>query len=214
MKTLTEHPAKFSQVILENILPHVEEINPKNILDPFAGQGGVHWLRQFGFNTVGVELEPEWACQSPHTIIGDALNLPFSDEIFDCVISSFCYGNRLADNYVPKDDSKRFSYRISLGRPLSDGSGAAFQWGKQYRDFHMKALLEVRRVLSPNGTFILNMSNHIRDKKVVNVVDWYISRLDMLGFNIVTVQNIPTPRMGFGANGKSRVEFEQIIVCR
>jgi tRNA G10 N-methylase Trm11 len=48
------------------------------VLDPFAGIGGVHYLDQFGFPTVGVEIERDW-CNHARTVQADATALPFAD---------------------------------------------------------------------------------------------------------------------------------------
>lgn len=58
-----------------------------------AGVGGIHRLADFGYRTVGVELELEWC--TPGTIQGDATQLPFVDSTFDACIVSPCFGNRM-----------------------------------------------------------------------------------------------------------------------
>jgi hypothetical protein len=40
-----------------------------------------------------------------------------------------CYENRFADTYDGRDGSKRYTYRIALGRMPTEGSAAVFQWG-------------------------------------------------------------------------------------
>lgn len=99
------HPAKFSAPILDAILHTlrtyvpVSPLFPPRILDPFAGVGTIHQLRAHGYDTVGIELEADWAAASEHTTQGDATRLPFSTETFDAVATSPCYGNRMADAY-------------------------------------------------------------------------------------------------------------------
>jgi hypothetical protein len=77
------HPARFTDVIIERVqrildaehgTPILDAPAPR-VLDPFAGTGGVHEL--IGYETLGVELEPEWAALHPRTILGDATALPF-----------------------------------------------------------------------------------------------------------------------------------------
>lgn len=111
-----EHPAKFSAPILEVLAARVGAVadagpyltGPVRVLDPFAGVGGVHRLARPGeIETVGVEIEPEWANQHPDTIVGDATKLPFEDGSFDVVATSPCYGNRMADQHEAKDACKR-----------------------------------------------------------------------------------------------------------
>ena len=61
----TEHPAKFSAAVMEQIEMFIKQYvrhRPLKVTDPFAGVGGVHALRRLpGVTTVGIELEPEWA---------------------------------------------------------------------------------------------------------------------------------------------------------
>lgn len=103
------HPAPFPQYILDEFAliltaqrRHVGRA--LRILDPFAGIGRVHNLPDRLGETVGVEIEPEWAACRAGTIVGDATQLP--DEwtsSFDAVVTSPCYGNRLADHHEARD---------------------------------------------------------------------------------------------------------------
>src|ERR1700729_4555078 len=85
------HPARFSAPVVAVIAPIVEQEakhlgRPMRLLDPFAGVGGVHTLSSESalgqgdlwetmtsrIATVGIELEPEWACHHARTMVGDA----------------------------------------------------------------------------------------------------------------------------------------------
>lgn len=127
--TSLEHPAKYTNVIVEAISATVNRHlgwGHIRVLDPFAGVGGIHALAfgndEIGITTVGVELEPEWAAADPRTIVGDATALPFADSSFDCVATSPCYGNRVADHHDAKDACKNCngSGMAQIGGP---GSG-------------------------------------------------------------------------------------------
>ena len=213
-----KHPAKFSEAILPVVAEHVQP--GWCILDPFAGVGGVHQLMDLvpGCETVGVEIEPEWAHQHPRTVVGNALRLDglFEQGSFDAVVSSCCYGNRMSDHHEARDASKRITYRHFLGRPLTPGSTAGFQFTQpQYKMFHEQAWWQVARVLANRDRprrFVLNVSDHIRREKVQRVVDWHLETLERFGFTLECRHEVATPRMGFGANGDSRVEFE-VVAC-
>lgn len=73
------HPAPYPL----KMLPLLAELVPADefpkVLDPFAGTGRIHELPN---ETVGVEIEPEWAALHPDTICGSALELPFDDGSF------------------------------------------------------------------------------------------------------------------------------------
>ena len=180
----------------------------QNVLDPFAGIGRIHEL---GLNSVGVELEPEWASQHPRNITGDALNLPFADETFDAVATSPTYGNRMADSYAG-DGTYRVSYRIALGRPLSERNSGAMQWGTKYCWFHEKAWREIRRTIRPYGRLVLNISDHIRGGKVQLVSAWHLHILSQIGFVLAATERVETPRMRRGANSKLRIDHENVML--
>jgi tRNA G10 N-methylase Trm11 len=183
------------------------------VLDPFAGVGGVHALHP-RFETVGVEIEPEWASAHERTIVGNALDLPFAAHTFDAVVTSPTYGNRMADHHEARDGSKRITYRHRLGRPLSADNTGQLQWGDKYREFHVRAWSEVARVLRSGGLFVLNVSDHVRKGSVVPVIDWHVSAIEALGMTLLEHRTVPTPRMRFGANGAARVDHESVVVFR
>lgn len=101
-----EHPAKFSPAVLDAIeaivLDEADRLNRVvRVLDPFAGVGRIHRLPA---DTIGVELEPEWARQADErNVVGDALHLPLADDSIDVLATSPCYGNRLADQHDARD---------------------------------------------------------------------------------------------------------------
>lgn len=184
------------------------------VLDPFCGIGGVHSLAHPGLLTFGVEIEPEWATCHPMTEVGDARALRFDDDTFDCICTSPVFGNRMADHHDAKDDSKRITYKHSLGRDLTPGNAGAMQWGSNYRSLHLLAWKEARRVLKPGGLMIVNIKNHIRGGKIQPVAEWHLTTLLYLGFLLEEVRKVKCPGMGFGANADARVPFEHILVLR
>lgn len=203
------HPAKFGQRHIHAIVDVLGNNSELNVLDPFAGVGTIHRLPYF---TRGVELEPEWANQHPLTVVGDALNTGFDNGSFDAVVTSPCFGNRMADNFEAKDDSVRHTYRHYLGRPPSDGSSAVMQWGDEYRNFHKKAWVEAKRVLVPNGKLIINMKDHIRAKKIQRVTQWHIETCREIGFELTNRIQIPLTGLTHGENYEKRLPHESLLV--
>lgn len=226
MTEATPHPAKYSaEVIMELrniILDEVgdERMDPYTILDPFAGVGGIHKLKEkYGWPssvlTTGIELEPEWAEQHPDTLIGNALELPWNRPTFNCICTSPSYGNRLADSHNAQEGSKRITYTHYLGRKLTPTNSGMMQWtNPEYKLFHLAAWEEAYRVLLPGGLLIINCKNHIRDGEVMPVVEWHLSALLGMPMLIESVRQVKTPGMGFGANAEKRVPCEHVIVCR
>jgi hypothetical protein len=186
------------------------------VLDPFAGTGRINRLKQWLPDLVitGVELEPEWAAQGENIIVGDARRLTdlFEPRSFEAVVTSPTYGNRMADHHNAKDSSKRNTYTHALGRQLSEGNSGAMQWGQEYRDFHAEVWGQVWEVLVRHGRFVLNVKDHIRNGKVVEVCDWHYTHLVGHGFDYCYSYYVPLRGNRQGANGAARVAVERIMV--
>lgn len=247
------HPAKYSPGIIDQLtavlvthLPPAPLFPPK-VLDPFAGTGRIHQLRGRGYETTGIEIEPEWAATSPWTMVGDATRLPFDPQSFDAVVTSPCYGNRMADTYAGDRDrciscagtgcldidytadiagpcrecsgtglrpSKRYTYRIALGHDLAPGSAGGLQWGHEYRQLHLLAWGEARRVIVDNGLLVLNISDHIRNGGPQGVDLWHAATLGRLGFVLLEQHPVTTKRSKNGANRDARTLCEWVLVFR
>lgn len=162
----------------------------------------------------------------------------------DAIITSPAYGNRMADGYagepcpdckgqgvcvrpedgvaLPCDEckgagrlpTKRYTYRLSLGRDLTDGNGAALQWGTEYRRLHLECMQQWPHVTQPGGLVIVNMSDHIRGERQQPVTAWWLTSLIALGYDLVEIDSIGTRRQRNGANGDARAEREHLLVLR
>ncbi len=187
------HPASFPPQIINSIRPRLHRLVDTDevgvrLLDPFVGIGGVEALG-LPWEYHGVEIEQEWGVQAEARGIsvhhGDARDLPWSDEYFGVICTSPAYGNRMADAYAPDLSNpkhrKRTSYRIFLGRPLTEGNGGAIHWGEAYRELHVAIWRESVRVLKPGGVFILNCKDHSRKKEIRPVTAWHVGVLVNLG---------------------------------
>lgn len=212
--TTTPHCATFSDPVLNKIADWLRRYVPvgNTVLDPFAGTGKVHFFAP-EWDTKGVEIEPEWADMHNRTIQGDALDLPFSPGTIDAIVTSPCYGNRMADTYLgDAKGSKRYTYTTALGRLPTDGSAATMQWGPEYRAFHEQAWTEASRVLAPGGHFILNISDHIRAGVVQPVTTWHVATICHIGMKMLDIVPIRTRRQRHGANGSLRVDNEWLVL--
>lgn len=200
------HPAKYTDNILEAIRPWI--IGYPKVLDPFAGTGK---LRSICPEAYLLEIEPEWA-ELSGADVGSVLSMRWQDEFFDAIVTSPCYGNRMADHHNAKDGSKRITYTHTLGRPLHPENAGLLQWGEKYKQFHMAAWTECDRVLRPGGRFILNISNHIRDGKEQHVAEWHHLWFAVHNYQTREILEIKTPRMRRGQNGQQRVDTERIYI--
>ena len=207
---LPPHPAPFHPSLLP-IFAELLDGHP-HVLDPFAGTGRIHQLTEQGFDTVGVEIETEWAAWHPRTEVGNALDLRFEDGSFDAICTSPTYGNRFADNYNAYDPESRRTYRIDLGHDLAEGSSAGLQWGDEYRTFHRQAWTEATRVLRSGGRFVLNIKDHIRDGKWQDVSAWHIGVLNIeCELEIAAIRPLAVVGQGTGANHDRRSPAELVI---
>lgn len=204
------HPARYSRELMPVLADAVPVERFRRVLDPFAGTGRIHELPN---ETVGIEIEPEWADLHPDTIVGSALALPFPNESFDAIVTSPTYGNRLADSHNASDPERRRSYTHDLGRSLNPDNSGAMQWGGEYRAFHEDAWTEAVRVLRPGGRFVLNIKDHIRDGIRQQVTAWHLSTLMLQhGLELIEIHEPPVPSLKAGANGAARIAHEYVFV--
>lgn len=214
------HPAKFSKEVLRSLEQEVRSRVPLGgtIVDPFAGVGGVHYLYP-DYNTIGIEIEPEWVEAHERNLCGNSLNLSklFEPGTVDAIVTSPAYGNRMADQYAgDAKKSKRYTYRTFLGRELDDDNAAKYNWsGKQksnYQDLHFDVWCECCLALRDKGWFFLNISNHIRGNQEVSVVEWHIATLANIGLKFDSIFPVETKRLKHGANHQARVSTEKIVI--
>jgi hypothetical protein len=105
----------------------------------------------------------------------------------------------------------RRSYRHDLGRPLHPHNAGQLQWGRPYRDFHEAAWREAVRVLRPDGRLVLNISDHRRAGRLVEVTAWHTECLVGLGLTLDCDVPVATRRLRYGANADARAEAEHVL---
>jgi DNA modification methylase len=213
------HPAKFSEGILLELGRLLDKYEVEGlVLDPFAGVGRVHELRDEDgrIQTTGVEIEPEWARWHPDTICDDARNVPklFQPGEVKAIVTSPTYGNRMADHHEAMDGSKRHTYKEYLGRDTSVLSTSSLQWGSEYRDAHYGLWSACLSVLDAGGYLFLNGSNHIRNWIEQPVVEAHVQMLLSLGMFLREVVQVDTKRQRHGANREARTPYELIVVLQ
>lgn len=209
------HPAKYTDVLLP-VMARMLDCS-ETVLDPFGGTGKIFELYKLNPNIRkidAVEIEPEWAALDSRMTLGNALELPFEEDSFDAVCTSPSYGNKMAGKVskdIDKGVWKRIKYADALHRDLSEENSANFVWGKKYRQFHIKAWMETRRVIRNQGTFVLNIKNHISQGEEQFVTEWHIETLRLMQFEMVEWEKIPVPSMRRGAHGSRRIPYESLI---
>lgn len=209
--TGVSHPATFSAPLLPVFAELL--VGYRRVLDPFAGTGKIHLLGALvdGIETVGVEIEPEWAACHPKTSVGNALALEFKDASFDAICTSPTYGNRLADSHDAYDAESRRSYTHDLGRKLAADNSGAMQWGNAYREFHAKAWAEAVRVLRPGGRFVVNVKDHVRAGVWQDVPAWHVRALEACGLAVSAIRPVEVSSLRVGDNSDLRATAELVI---
>ena len=211
-----KHPAKYTDALLPIFAE--ELIGKSKVIDIFAGTCKISKIKDFGY--VGEiycnEIEPEWANMGVGKVDNittcDAESLPYRNAYFDAICTSPTYANRMADSHNAKDNSVRNTYTHKIGRKLNEENTGAMQWGRKYRDKHLKIWREAKRILKPGGVLILNISNHIRKGEIVYVSDWHVDTLINMGFSLEKEVKIETPRNRFGSNSDKRVPYESVFI--
>lgn len=214
------HPAKYSDEFLPIFAKKLK--GTLKVLDPFAGTGKIGLIKQYGYKGIiyANDIESEWIelgrdkCDVISSIDAEQLPSIYTEGFFDAICTSPTYGNRMADHHNAKDGSKRNTYTHCLGHELKDGNTGKMQWGEEYRKKHFGIYKAIIPLLSSNGLFILNVSNHIRKGEEIHVSEWHKETLELLGMNLVMDIHINTRRCKFGANSNKRVEYEHIYVFK
>ena len=216
--TTTKHPAKYS----DQFLPIFAELlaGRERVLDPFGGTGKIGAIKGYGFGGVvfANEIEREWLEPNLHNCdvctFEDAEILAYPPEFFDAVCTSPTYGNRMADHHNAKDGSRRNTYTHCLGKQLQSGNTGKMQWGEEYKEKHRRIYAHIVELLKPNGIFILNISNHIRAGKEIDVTQFHIDALQECGLTVESIRTVGVQRLKYGANAEKRVPHESIIVLK
>ena len=211
---LRPHPASYSEGLIPTFAALLEG-RPHRVLDIFAGKGGIHDLADLGpYDTVGVELEPEWAMWRPETVVADATDLPFEDDSFTAIATSPAYGNRMSDYTKPPADApERRDYVCSLGRPLSPNNAAGFAWDDpEYMELHTAAWAEAVRVLAPGGVMLLNVVDHWEEDRHIGVAGMHVTHLvKTFGPDISAMVSADASGWTAAANGDVRIAGEWVV---
>ena len=162
------------------------------------------------------ENHPSWPFAGAMSVLESRRGWVQSPETFrgKWVITSPTYGNGINDHFQPKDESKRYTYRIALGQPLDENNsgrygirGGRTAWNKYW-------LINERAVAKW----------HLAEGAIVNVKDFFSAGQEVslgvewstllhdIGFR-TTMLKVPTPGMRNGDNRELRADGEWLIVA-
>lgn len=217
-----KHPAKFNNKFIPIF---AEKLNGyKNVLDPFAGTGKIGEIKNFGYKGLIYcnEIEHEWCDDSNPNIdvwtsVDSEFLIMYEDNFFESICTSPTYGNRMADKFkIPDKDSGRkyVTYMHYLGRELTNGNTGSLQWGEEYKSKHKNIYQELYRVLKKDGLLIINIANHIRKGKEIDVCRWTKETLLEIGFSLYEEIKVETQKMRYGSNNELRVPYEFIFIFK
>lgn len=112
----------------------------------------------------------------------------------------------------------RHTYTHYLGRPLTPGNSGVIPWGDKYKKFHRKAWKKCYKLLEPNGLMILNVKDHMKNKRVQQVSRWHRSCLTWTGFRLLEDLRVPVKGMGPGSNQPlaegHKIAYEHLFVMQ
>lgn len=226
---LADHPAKFSDPIIQSLdrllrarakqLKAQGQSGYLRVLDPFAGTAKIMRLHRPGHVEITcVEIEEEWAAHDERTICAESIEWMRQrarrggSGRFDVIATSGTYGNRFADCHDPKDGSKRYGYKFSLGRMPTEGSSAVMPWGPRYWGFTAEAYRAMFALLVPGGRFYNNVSDFPKGGHMIHAVEWHQGACYGAGFvQVAQPRWITTRRMTHGANPE-RAAAEAILI--
>lgn len=226
--TKTDHPAVWGDLVLMHLALLLEPYKgcgdalDTMLLDPFAGTGRTHLLRKHGWQTYGVEIEPEWAAMSPYTYAGDSTELPhvlehhFLDGIeWAAIVTSPPWGNGMGQRSPHSNDlgqSKRFTYADALGRRLTANNIGAYRWGDAYRLTTELVWAHCVNLLAPGGLMVVNNRDSTRTGTIQPVNAWHINTLQRLGLELGPVVGVSAQGVGVGAF-RNQVGNAELLMC-
>lgn len=222
---MAAHPAQFSDQLLAPIERMIEQFavdGQVDVVDPFAGPGiKLHDLcnrRSWGF--YGMDIE-EWEGRVPGVEVGDATDDDCWRNLLEgldnpVIVTSPTYGNGLNDHHEPKEDSRRFTYRVALGEALHENNSGRYgirQGRKAWHEYWRINSTAMIYPLNEGIPVIVNVKAFIHDGEVVDLPSMWEVLLITLGYHIISHKVVETPGIRFGQNSEARTPGESIITA-
>lgn len=202
------HPARYTAAELAAIEATICERWPDpadrsrvTLLDPMAGEGTLLRLS----DSLRIDWERSqltditaWPQRRPEVKKLNALAWRLRPDVFDAVVLSPPYGNRMADP-PSSDGDNRATYADRRGTPAGADDVSGMQWGAAYRRTMRRIWDAVVSVLRPGrdgqppGLLIIAVADHIRAGRVEPVVNWHLTALLALGLRVGYLRQCPQP---------------------
>lgn len=221
------HPARWSPQIIDVLRDLIKGYGIQHVHDPFGGTGerlGA-LCDESGVRFTATDIEA-WPDSDPRVKQADAtdpLSYPWAyvpgvrnwdPECFETTwtVTSPVYPNGVADNFLPKDESRRYTYRNSLGQELHANNAGRYSVRRgvsaeaAYWRIHWQAL----QWWSPN--VIVNVKDFIHKDAVYPLVQKWANLLTEFGYSELETLLVPCPGIGDGKHREKRVPHESVLV--
>ncbi len=233
-----EHPARWSTPVLEAITAAVENEADRvghglSLLDPMAGIGRARLeqaTKPYARAVAGVELQPEWCTAG--TTQGNATNLAFASGLFDGVVTSPVFGNRMSDHHDARDfcgtcrgsgcqvPGLHEHGAVIVGHgPCSACKGSGLSWRNTYAHAlrrHGGELVAGSAAALQWGPAYRQLHRRVLAECIRVVVEDGLLAVNMsnqIRAGLGEVRRVESRRHRHGANGGIRVDGECLIVA-
>lgn len=211
------HPAPYSEglfpIFADLISSVAVERQQVKLLDPMCGEGSILDIKQHlpgvAFQVHASDLY-RWTYAREGVHVADATSLPHPDSIFDVIVTSPPYGNRMADA-LSSDGDNRVTYADRRGAEAQPNDVSGMQWGQQYRLTMSTIWAETVRVAKPGALIVVNCKDHIRQARIQPVTEWHLLALTRLGCTITALRFLLTSGVKGIANDSARTGFETVF---
>lgn len=210
-----KHPAQFSDSIIDALRVLIPQHVPAGytIFDPFAGPGVklAALCDKLGYTFAGRDIE-QWEESDERVKVADTtLTSSYPTHGLWSVVTSPTYGNGLNDHFNAQDDSRRLTYRNSLGRALHPHNTGRYTGRSSKKGEREYWRLHENAVQHWPDIVIVNVKDSIRAGKVYPLGAKWMLLLKKFGY-IVEASKVDANGWRYGENQEKRREFEWMLV--
>lgn len=215
-RTESRHPAPFTDSIIDALAELIPEHVPARwvIHDPFGGEGvrlGALCDR-IGYEFTATDLEP-WLGGDSRVAVGDSTvaetypNKPYA------IVTSPTYNNGVNDHFLPKDASRRLTYRVAAGRALHLNNTGRHS-GRSSRKGEAEYWRITREVVNCwSSIALVNLKDSTRSGEVYPLVQLWADLLLEYGYELTRI-DVECPGWRFGTNHEARTDTEAILIAK
>jgi hypothetical protein len=215
-RTESRHPAPFTDSIIDALAELIPEHVPTRwiIHDPFGGEGvrlGALCDR-IGYEFTGTDLEP-WLGGDSRVHVGDSTLAGTYPLKSHAVVTSPTYNNGVNDHFLPKDASRRLTYRVAAGRALHRNNTGRHsgRGSKKGEAEYWRITREVVKCWP--SVALVNVKDSTRSGEVYPLVQLWADLLSEHGYEVTRI-DVECPGWRFGTNHEARTDTEAILISK